>query len=101
MTDKYLNGIPKDSRIAADGRYLKQDVITRNRLEKIKNLNDLAKERGESLAQMALRWVLKDEEITSVLIGASKPSQILENLKIINKMPITDDELRKIDDISL
>ena len=101
LTDKYLNGIPKDSRIAADGRYLKQDVITRNRLEKIKNLNDLAKERGESLAQMALRWVLKDEEITSVLIGASKPSQILENLKIINKMPITDDELRKIDDISL
>ena len=101
LTDKYLNGIPSDSRIAADGRYLKQDVITRNRLEKIKNLNDLAKERGESLAQMALRWVLKDEEITSVLIGASKPSQILENLKIINKMPITDDELRKIDDISL
>ena len=101
LTDKYLNGIPSDIRIAADGRYLKQDVITRNRLEKIKNLNDLAKERGESLAQMALRWVLKDEEITSVLIGASKPSQILENLKIINKMPITDDELRKIDDISL
>ena len=101
LTDKYLNGIPSDSRIAADGRYLNQDVITRNRLEKIKNLNDLAKERGESLAQMALRWVLKDEEITSVLIGASKPSQILENLKIINKMPITDDELRKIDDISL
>lgn len=101
LTDKYLNGIPSDSRIAADGRYLKQDAITRKRLEQIKNLNDLAKERGESLAQMALRWVLKDEEITSVLIGASKPSQIIENLKIINKMPLTDDELRKIDDISL
>ncbi|OEJ15733.1 L-glyceraldehyde 3-phosphate reductase [Brachyspira hampsonii] len=101
LTDKYLNGIPKDSRIAADGRYLKQDSITRKRLEQIKNLNDLAKERGESLAQMALRWVLKDEEVTSVLIGASKPSQIIENLKIINKMPITDDELRKIDDFSL
>ena len=101
LTDKYLNGIPKDSRIAADGRYLKQNAITRKILNQIKNLNDLAKERGESLAQMALRWVLKDEEITSVLIGASKPSQILENLKIINKMPITDDELRKIDDFSL
>ena len=101
LTDKYINGIPEDSRIAADGRYLKQDAITRKRLEQIVKLNNLAKERGESLAQMALRWVLKDEEITSVLIGASKPSQILENLKIINKMPITDDELRKIDDFSL
>ncbi len=101
LTDKYLNGIPKDSRIAADGRYLKQNAITRKILEQIKNLNELAIERGESLAQMALRWVLKDEEITSVLIGASKPSQIIENLKIINKMPITDDELRKIDDFSL
>ena len=101
LTDKYLNGIPKDSRIAADGRYLKHDAITRKKLSQIEQLNNLAKERGESLAQMALRWVLKDEEITSVLIGASKPSQILENLKIINKMPITDDELRKIDDFSL
>ena len=101
LTDKYLNGIPKDSRIAADGRYLKQNAITRKILKQIKNLNELAIERGESLAQMALRWVLKDEEITSVLIGASKPSQIIENLKIINKMPITDDELRKIDDFSL
>ncbi len=101
LTDKYLNGIPSDSRIAVDGRYLKQDAITRKKLEKINNLNDLAKERGESLAQMALRWVLKDEEITSVLIGASKPEQIIENLKIINKMPLTDDELRNIDDFSL
>ena len=101
LTDKYLNGIPSDSRIAIDGRYLKQDAITRKKLEKINNLNDLAKERGESLAQMALRWVLKDEEITSVLIGASKPEQIIENLKIINKMPLTDDELRNIDDFSL
>lgn len=101
LTDKYLNGIPNDSRMAADGRYLKHDAITRKRLEQIKNLNDLAKERGESLAQMALRWVLRDEEVTSVLIGASKPSQIIENLKIINKMPLTDEELRKIDEFSL
>ena len=101
LTDKYLNGIPSDSRIAADGRYLKHDAITRKKLYQIEQLNNLAKERGESLAQMALRWVLKDEEITSVLIGASKPNQIIENLKIINKMPITDDELRKIDEFSL
>ena len=101
LTDKYINGIPEDSRIAADGRYLKQDAITRKRLEQIVKLNNLARERGESLAQMALRWVLKDEEVTSVLIGASKPSQILENLKIINKNDLSDEELRKIDDISL
>ncbi|WP_157154139.1 aldo/keto reductase [Brachyspira murdochii] len=101
LTDKYLNGIPDDSRIAADGRYLKRDAITRKKLEQIKDLNDLALKRGESLAQMALRWVLKDEEITSVLIGASKPSQIIENLKIINKMNLTDEEIRIIDDITL
>ena len=101
LTDKYLNGIPDDSRIAADGRYLKRDAITRKKLEQIKALNDLALKRGESLAQMALRWVLKDEEITSVLIGASKPSQIIENLKIINKMDLTDEETRIIDDITL
>ncbi len=101
LTDKYINGIPEDSRIAADGRYLKQDAITRKRLEQIVKLNNLAKERGESLAQMALRWVLKDEEVTSVLIGASKPSQIIENLKILNKSILTDEELRNIDNISL
>lgn len=101
LTDKYIDGIPSDSRIAVDGRYLKKDAITRDRLRQIKKLNDLAKERGESLAQMALRWVLKDEEITSVLIGASKPSQIIENLQIINKNNLTDLELKKIDDIAL
>ena len=85
----------------AQGRYLKKDAITRDRLRQIKELNDLAKDRGETLAQMALRWVLKDEEITSVLIGASKPSQIIENLKIINKNNLTDLELKKIDDITL
>lgn len=101
LTDKYIDGIPNDSRIAVDGRYLKKDAITRDRLRQIKELNDLAKERGETLAQMALRWVLKDEEITSVLIGASKPIQIIENLKIINKNNLTDLELKKIDDITL
>ncbi len=101
LTDKYIDGIPNDSRIAVDGRYLKKDAITRDRLRQIKELNDLAKERGETLAQMALRWVLKDEEITSVLIGASKPSQIIENLKIINKNNLTDLELKKIYDITL
>lgn len=101
LTDKYIDGIPSDSRIAADGRYLKKDAITRDRLRQIKELNNLAKERGETLAQMALRWVLKDEEITSVLIGASKASQIIENLQIINKNNLTDSQLKRIDDITL
>ena len=101
LTDKYIDGIPNDSRMAADGRYLKKDAITRDRLRQIKELNDLAKERGETLAQMALRWVLKDEDITSVLIGASKPSQIIENLQIVNKNNLTDVELKRIDDITL
>ncbi len=101
LTDKYLNGIPNKSRIASDGRYFKPEDLTRKRLKQIKLLNNMAIERGETLAQMSLRWVLKDEDITGVLIGASNPSQITENLKIINKMPITDEELRNIDDISL
>ncbi len=101
LTDKYLNGIPSDSRIESDGRYLNRDALNRKRMKQIKNLNNLAKERGETLAQMSLRWVLRDEEITNVLIGASKSSQIIENLKIINKMPLTDEELKIIDDLSL
>lgn len=99
LTDKYLNGIPKNSRISADGRYLKKDAITKERLTKIKDLNYLALERGETLAQMSLKWVLKDEEITSVLIGASNSNQIKENLKIINKPNyFTKEELAKIDE---
>ena len=102
LTDKYLNGIPKNSRISADGRYLKEDAITKERLSKIKALNDLALERGETLAQMSLKWVLKDKEITSVLIGASNPKQITENINIISKSNyFTKEELRKIDEISL
>lgn len=101
LTDKYINGIPEDSRMVADGRYLKRDVITRKRLEQIRGLIKIAEKRGESLAQMALRWVLRDEEVTSVLIGASKPSQIIENIKIISKAHFTDEELRNIDNISL
>ena len=100
LTDKYLNGIPKNSRISADGRYLKRDAITKEKLAKIKALNDLSLERGETLAQMSLKWVLKDREITSVLIGASNSNQIKENLKIIEKPNyFTKEELIKIDEI--
>ena len=83
LTDRYLHGIPEDSRIRTDGRFLKESQITEERLEQIRALNRIAQERGQSLAQMALRWVLKDDDVTSVLIGVSKPEQILDNLKVV------------------
>lgn len=100
LTDKYLHCIPKDSRIRKDGRFLKESAITKERLAQIEALNQIAKERGQSLAQMALSWVLRDGDVTSVLIGASRPEQIRENVKIVEKTKFTEDELRKIDEIS-
>ncbi|MGN0331064.1 MAG: aldo/keto reductase [Kineothrix sp.] len=97
LTDRYLQGIPGDSRISTDGRFLKRDILTEERLEKIRALNSLAAERGETLAQMALKWLLKDEVICSVLIGASRPSQILDNLKALEGAGFTKEELQKID----
>ncbi|AJH01012.1 MULTISPECIES: L-glyceraldehyde 3-phosphate reductase [Clostridium] len=100
LTDKYLNGIPDDSRMKVDGRFLKQDILTEKKLEQIRRLNNIALNRGQTLAQMALSWVLKDSEVTSVLIGASKPSQIIENVGIVHNIGFTDEELRMIDEIS-
>lgn len=99
LTDRYINGIPEDSRIKKDGRYLKADVLTDEKLSQIKALNELAKERGQSLAQMALSWVLKDGVVTSVLIGASKPEQIIDNIKALDCVEFTAEELKKIDEI--
>ena len=101
LTNRYLNGIPSDSRIATDGRFLKASQLTEEKLASIRGLNELAKERGESLAQMALNWVLKDGTVTSVLVGASKPEQILDDLKVLESAPFTDEELKKIDALSL
>ena len=101
LTDRYLNGIPKDSRIMTDGRFLKETAITKERLEQISKLNEIAKNRGQTLAEMALAWVLKDGIVTSVLIGASKPSQILDNIKAIENTIFTKEELNLIDSISL
>ena len=84
LTDRYLNGIPEDSRIRKDGRFLKESVLTPERLDQIRRLNDLAVQRGEKLADMALSWLLQHKEVTSVLIGASKPQQILDNVKAIH-----------------
>lgn len=100
LTNRYLNGIPADSRIMTDGRFLKQSAVTPERLEQIRGLNEIANERGQTLAEMALAWVLKDGVVTSVLIGASKPSQILDNIKAINNTAFSAEELKRIDEIS-
>ena len=99
LTNRYLNGIPADSRIMTDGRFLKQSAVTPERLEQIRKLNEIAKGRGQTLAEMALAWVLKDGVVTSVLIGASKPSQILDNIKAINNTAFSAEELEKINKI--
>ena len=101
LTDRYLNGIPADSRIATDGRFLKAYQLTEEKLASIRGLNELAKQRGESLAQMALKWILRDGIVTSVLIGASRPQQILENLKVLDSASFSEEELKKIDECSL
>ena len=101
LTDKYLHGIPEDSRIRRDGRFLKESAITEDRLSQIKALQEIAMERGQSLAQMALSWVLRDGEVTSVLIGASRPEQIRENAKIVERTDFTVEELERIDRISM
>lgn len=101
LTDRYLDGIPKDSRMKTDGRFLKENALTEETLEKIKKLNQIAKDRGQTLAQMALAWLYSREGITSVLIGASKPEQITENLKMTKNLDFTKEELEQIDAIVL
>ena len=99
LTDRYLNGVPSDSRIARDGRFLKTDNLTEKKLNAIRELNEMAKKREQSLAQMALAWILKDGIVTSVLIGASKAEQVLDNIAAINNTEFSDEELKKIDKI--
>lgn len=101
LTDRYLKGIPEDSRIKTDGRFLKAEILTEKKLTQIANLNEIAKQRGQTLAQMALAWILKDNIVTSVLIGASKPEQILMNLEAMNNIAFSSEELKLIDDNSL
>ena len=99
LTDRYLNGIPDDSRIKTDGRFLKEEYVTDVVLDKVRQLNDLAESRGQTLARMALAWVLKDEPITSVIIGASKPEQILDNVKALDNLDFTSEEIKTIDSL--
>lgn len=101
LTDRYLHGIPEDSRVKTDGRFLKESSLTEERLEQIRKLNELAIERGQTLAEMALAWVLHDEAVTSVLIGASKPSQIIDNIGALKNTAFTEEELKRIEEISI
>ena len=99
LTDKYLHGIPADSRAGHDPRYLKPEMITPEKLRKVKKLNEMAQARGQSLAQMALRWELRDPVVTSALIGASRPEQILENLRAFDAPELSEAEIARIDEI--
>lgn len=101
LTDRYLDGIPADSRIRTDGRFLKEASLTQEKIAKLQKLKELAVKRGQTLAQMALSWILKDGEVTSVLIGASRPSQIKENVAVVEAPPFSKEELTLIDQIVL
>ena len=101
LTNRYLCGIPEDSRVRTSGVFLNEKSLTEEKLAKVRELNELACERGESLAQMALAWVLRREEVTSVLVGASNPDQIKDNIGVLRSSPFSAEELLKIDEIAL
>jgi L-glyceraldehyde 3-phosphate reductase len=96
LTDKYLKGIPEDSRAAKDGRYLKPEQIGGEKLEMIRALNEVAKTRNQSLAQMAIAWLLKDPRITSVLVGVSKPEQLDDNVEAVKNTKFSEIEITQI-----
>ncbi len=99
LTGKYLHGVPADSRAGRDPRFLKPENITAEQQQKIAALGAIAAERGQTLSQLSLSWVLRDKVVTSALIGASRPEQILENIKAAHAAPFTGEELRRIDEI--
>lgn len=99
LSSKYLNGIPHDSRAAKEGTYLNKSVITSNLLEKVKKLQQVAEERNQSLAQMAISWLLKDDRVTSVLVGVSREEQLKENILASKKLEFSSEELDVIEDI--
>ncbi len=101
LTDRYLTGIPNDSRVRTSGQFLKEANLTPEILDKVRKLNTLAQSRGQSLAQMALAWVYRNDAVTSVLIGASKPEQILDNIGMLQNQKFTPEELSLIDQIAI
>lgn len=99
LTNKYLHGIPENSRAAKSTGHLRSDQVTEEKIAKIKLLNDLAEQRGQTLAEMALAWLLKDNRVTSVIIGASSVTQLKDNLKALDNVEFTPDELCEIENI--
>lgn len=99
LTNKYLHGIPEDSRVAKGVGFLTETQLTPERLRQVQQLNELAQQRGQSLAQMALSWILRDERITSVLIGASKPEQLTDSLRCLENLQFSPDELAQIETV--
>jgi len=99
LTDKYLHGIPSDSRVATSGVFLNEEHLTAEKLAKVSALNALAEQRGQKLAHMALSWLLRDKRITSVLIGSSKPEQILDSIKALENTTFSEGELETINTI--
>ncbi|ACK41844.1 MULTISPECIES: aldo/keto reductase [Dictyoglomus] len=99
LTEKYLNGIPEDSRVKRSGIFLKESDITPEKIEKVRKLSQIAKERGQSVAQLAISWILRNNVVSSVIIGASKPEQIEENVKAISILKFSEEELKRIDEI--
>jgi L-glyceraldehyde 3-phosphate reductase len=96
LTDKYLQGVPDDSRVVR-GNYFSRDLITDENLERVRALNDIAQRRGQSLAQMAIAWVLRNARVTSALIGASSVKQLEQNVAALERLDFTDEELAEID----
>lgn len=101
LTNRYLNGVPTDSRVKRSGIFLKESHLTDEKISQINQLNEIAAERGETLAQMSLAWVLQTKGVTSALIGASKPEQILDNIGAVNSAAFSEEELKKIDKITI
>ncbi|RZL19452.1 MAG: L-glyceraldehyde 3-phosphate reductase, partial [Pedobacter sp.] len=99
LTDKYLHGIPADSRVATSGVFLKESNITPEKIEVVNKLNEVAKTRGQKLSHMALSWILKDKRVTAVLIGASKPEQITDSIKALDNTIFSEEEIKLIDEI--
>jgi len=97
LSNKYINGIPENSRAAKEHGSLKKEDITKKKIHKIKRLDDLANRRGQTLAQMALAWILRRKAVTSVLVGASNIKQVKENIKAVNNVSFSEEELNEID----
>ena len=101
LTNRYLNGIPEDSRVKTDGRFLKAEQIDEEMITRIRKLDKIAKDRGQTLAEMSVAWLLHDGYVTSVLVGASKSSQILDNIAALKNITFSEEELKLIDSVAL